>query len=102
MPASDLREVSVSPRGEPTAGRARRWVTRGEAETERLGAALAAELAPDGLLLLSGDLGSGKTVLARSIMGLLPAHNVSRSGEVAYEGRRLTGLSAGRASGRRS
>jgi len=46
-------------------------VTRGEAETERLGAALAAELAPDGLLLLSGDLGSGKTVLARGVAGAL-------------------------------
>ncbi len=54
-----------------SAGRARRWVTRGEAETERLGAALAAELAPDGLLLLSGDLGSGKTVLARGVAGAL-------------------------------
>jgi oligopeptide/dipeptide ABC transporter ATP-binding protein len=40
-----------------------------------------------------GESGSGKTVLARSIMGLLPAHNVNRGGEVTYEGRRLTGLS---------
>lgn len=32
-----------------------------------LGGALAEELAPDGVLLLSGDLGSGKTVLARGI-----------------------------------
>jgi oligopeptide/dipeptide ABC transporter ATP-binding protein len=39
-----------------------------------------------------GESGSGKTVLARSIMGLLPAHNVVRGGEVRYEGRRLTGL----------
>jgi tRNA threonylcarbamoyladenosine biosynthesis protein TsaE len=53
------------------AGRARRWVTRGEAETESLGAALAAELAPDGLLLLSGELGSGKTVLARGVASAL-------------------------------
>ncbi len=45
----------------------RRWVTRTEAETRTLGRALAAELAPDGILLLSGDLGSGKTVLARGI-----------------------------------
>ncbi len=45
----------------------RRWVTHGEAETEALGAALAAELAPDGVLLLSGELGSGKTVLARGV-----------------------------------
>jgi oligopeptide/dipeptide ABC transporter ATP-binding protein len=39
-----------------------------------------------------GESGSGKTVLARSIMGLLPARNVIRSGDVTYEGRRLTGL----------
>lgn len=45
----------------------RRWVTRTEAETMDLGGALAEELAPDGVLLLSGDLGSGKTVLARGI-----------------------------------
>lgn len=45
----------------------RRWVTRTEAETMDLGRALAEELAPDGVLLLSGELGSGKTVLARGI-----------------------------------
>jgi tRNA threonylcarbamoyladenosine biosynthesis protein TsaE len=45
----------------------RSWRTASEAETEAVGEALAAELSPDGLLLLSGDLGSGKTVLARGI-----------------------------------
>ncbi len=45
----------------------RRWLTASEAETEAVGEALAGELAPDGILLLSGDLGSGKTVLARGI-----------------------------------
>jgi tRNA threonylcarbamoyladenosine biosynthesis protein TsaE len=45
----------------------RRWVSQGEEETLRLGADLAAELAPDGILLLSGELGSGKTVLARGV-----------------------------------
>ncbi len=45
----------------------RKWTSRGEEETLRIGAALAAELAPDGILLLSGDLGSGKTVLARGV-----------------------------------
>jgi tRNA threonylcarbamoyladenosine biosynthesis protein TsaE len=45
----------------------RRWVTRGEAETRAVGAELAAELAPDGVLLLSCDLGAGKTVLARGV-----------------------------------
>ncbi len=44
-----------------------RWTTRTEEETRDLGASLAAELAPDGVLLLSGDLGSGKTVLAQGI-----------------------------------
>jgi tRNA threonylcarbamoyladenosine biosynthesis protein TsaE len=55
----------------PRPGRARRWITRGAAETERLGAELAAELVPDGVLLLRGELGSGKTVLARGVAGAL-------------------------------
>jgi tRNA threonylcarbamoyladenosine biosynthesis protein TsaE len=50
---------------------ARRWVTRTEAATERLGAELAPELGPDGVLLLTGELGSGKTVLARGLAGAL-------------------------------
>ena len=44
-----------------------RWLTKTEEGTRDLGAALAAELAPDGVLLLSGDLGTGKTVLAQGI-----------------------------------
>lgn len=43
------------------------WITSSEEETRALGAALARELAPDGVLLLSGDLGTGKTVLARGV-----------------------------------
>lgn len=49
--------------------------TSSEEETQRLGEALAAELAPDGVLLLSGDLGAGKTVLTRGVaagLGLDP------------------------------
>ncbi|HYG62527.1 MAG TPA: tRNA (adenosine(37)-N6)-threonylcarbamoyltransferase complex ATPase subunit type 1 TsaE [Thermoanaerobaculia bacterium] len=42
-------------------------MSRNEEETLDLGVALAGELAPDGILLLSGDLGSGKTVLARGV-----------------------------------
>src|SRR6478672_1208046 len=42
-------------------------ITRSEEETREMGRALARELAPDGVLLLSGELGSGKTVLARGI-----------------------------------
>jgi len=43
------------------------WITHSEEETRAVGAALARELAPDGVLLLSGDLGAGKTVLARGV-----------------------------------
>lgn len=46
----------------------RPWTaTRDEAETRALGRGLAAELAPDGVLLLSGDLGTGKTVLTQGL-----------------------------------
>lgn len=54
----------------------RRWISLDENETRQLGRALAAELAPDGVLLLSGDLGSGKTVLAQGVaagLGIPPA-----------------------------
>jgi len=33
-----------------------------------------------------GESGSGKTILARSIMGLLPRHNLVREGAIVYEG----------------
>ncbi len=36
-----------------------------------------------------GESGSGKTVLARSIMGLLPKHNVTRTGSIQFEGREI-------------
>lgn len=45
----------------------RRWITRSEEETQSLGREIGRELAPDGILLLSGDLGAGKTVLTRGI-----------------------------------
>jgi tRNA threonylcarbamoyladenosine biosynthesis protein TsaE len=45
----------------------KRWVTRSEEETRALGRKIGRELAPDGVLLLAGDLGAGKTVLARGI-----------------------------------
>ncbi|MEM8960537.1 MAG: tRNA (adenosine(37)-N6)-threonylcarbamoyltransferase complex ATPase subunit type 1 TsaE [Acidobacteriota bacterium] len=38
-----------------------------EAETAALGAALVSRLAPDGTLLLDGELGAGKTVLIRGL-----------------------------------
>lgn len=42
-------------------------ITATEADTVAFGRRLAARLAPDGVLLLSGDLGAGKTVLARGV-----------------------------------
>ena len=44
---------------------------RDEAGTERLGAAIAAALMPGMLVLLEGDLGAGKTALARVIVRAL-------------------------------
>jgi oligopeptide/dipeptide ABC transporter ATP-binding protein len=43
-------------------------------------------------LAIVGESGSGKTVLSRSVMGLLPARGVERSGSVRYEGRELVGV----------
>jgi len=40
-----------------------------------------------------GESGSGKTVLARSVMGLLTARNVMRSGSATYQGQELVGAS---------
>jgi oligopeptide/dipeptide ABC transporter ATP-binding protein len=39
-----------------------------------------------------GESGSGKTVLSRSIMGLLPAQDVIRSGTVHFAGHELTAM----------
>lgn len=51
------------------------WTARSPEETRSVGAALAERLAPDGTLLLCGDLGAGKTVLAQGVgrgLGLDP------------------------------
>jgi oligopeptide/dipeptide ABC transporter ATP-binding protein len=40
-----------------------------------------------------GESGSGKTVLSRSIMGLLPLHDVIKSGTVHFAGHELTSMS---------
>jgi tRNA threonylcarbamoyladenosine biosynthesis protein TsaE len=56
----------------------RSWQTTSEEETRRLGEMLGRELAPAGVLLLSGELGTGKTVLAQGVamaMGI-PAREV--------------------------
>jgi len=45
--------------------------TSGAEATERAGAALAAELAPGDLILVSGELGAGKTTLVRGALRAL-------------------------------
>ena len=45
----------------------------GDAATEALGAELAATLRPGDLVILEGDLGAGKTALARAIIRTLAA-----------------------------
>jgi len=73
---------------------ARRWITRAAAETERLGAELAAELEPDGVLLLTGELGSGKTVLARGVataLGIDPRQVLSPTFNLIREHRGAAG-----------
>ncbi len=40
-----------------------------------------------------GESGSGKTVLARSLMGLLTAKNVIRTGSATYDGQEIVGAS---------
>ena len=42
-------------------------VTRSEEETERLGSSIAATLSPEDVVYLRGDLGAGKTALARGL-----------------------------------
>jgi tRNA threonylcarbamoyladenosine biosynthesis protein TsaE len=46
-------------------------LTTSAAETERLGAELAAELVPGDVILVSGDLGAGKTTFVRGAMRAL-------------------------------
>jgi tRNA threonylcarbamoyladenosine biosynthesis protein TsaE len=53
----------------------RSWRTTSPAATREVGRELARELAPDGALLLEGDLGAGKTVLVQGLaegLGLDP------------------------------
>jgi tRNA threonylcarbamoyladenosine biosynthesis protein TsaE len=71
-----------------------RWLSRGDADTEAIGARLAAALQPGDLLGLHGDLGAGKTRLVRGIatgLGLRPEavrsptfvlHHVHRGGRL--------------------
>lgn len=71
----------------------RSWRTTSAAETRAFGRDLAVELSPDGALLLSGDLGAGKTVLVQGLaegLGIDPGvvqsptftlHAVHRAGD---------------------
>ena len=62
--------------------RGRNWRSGSAEETRSLGRELAEELLPDGTLLLHGDLGSGKTVLAQGVaqgLGIDPAQVQSPS-----------------------
>jgi peptide/nickel transport system ATP-binding protein len=40
-----------------------------------------------------GESGCGKSVLSRSVMGLLPSGNVVREGSVRFQGKEMVGLS---------
>lgn len=50
-----------------TTGRAIDFISHGAAQTQRLGARLGELLEPGDVLLLEGDLGAGKTVLAQGV-----------------------------------
>jgi tRNA threonylcarbamoyladenosine biosynthesis protein TsaE len=59
-----------------------------EAETERVGRELSRTLAPDAVVHLVGDLGAGKTFLARAIaaeLGADPAEVASPSFAIVHE-----------------
>lgn len=65
-----------------------RHATRSEAETRRLAARLAADLEPGAVLLLSGDLGSGKTAFVRGLaegLGIDPGEVTSPTFTLAHE-----------------
>jgi len=51
----------------------REWVSRSEEETIRWGRELAARLTPPVLVLLAGELGAGKTTLAKGLVAGLGA-----------------------------
>ncbi len=58
------------------------WLSASEEETRAIGARLAPALAPDGVVLLFGELGTGKTVLVRGLaaaLGVDPAEVCSPS-----------------------
>jgi tRNA threonylcarbamoyladenosine biosynthesis protein TsaE len=65
-----------------------RYVCTSEAETEAAGRAIARTLAPDAVVHLIGDLGAGKTFLARAIaaeLGADPRDVASPSFAIVHE-----------------
>ncbi len=65
-----------------------RYTTRSEAETRQLAAGLAADLEPGAVLLLRGDLGSGKTAFVRGLaegLGIDPGEVTSPTFTLAHE-----------------
>ena len=70
----------------------RRYVCAAEADTERAGREIARTLAPDAVVHLVGDLGAGKTFLARAIaseLGADPHEVASPSFAIVHEYPRL-------------
>ena len=64
------------------------FVCPAEADTERAGRAIAKTLAPDAVVHLAGDLGAGKTFLARAIaaeLGADPKEVASPSFAIVHE-----------------
>src|SRR5438552_3916796 len=63
-------------------------ITRSEAETEAIGESLAPRLNPGDVIYLIGDLGAGKTALARGLargLGALPREVASSSFAILHE-----------------
>lgn len=56
-----------------------RFVSRSEDETAAIGRVLASRFGPDAIVLLTGDLGAGKTCLVRAIAGALGADPIDVS-----------------------
>jgi tRNA threonylcarbamoyladenosine biosynthesis protein TsaE len=70
------------------AGMPQRYLCRTESETEAAGRAIARTLAPDAVVHLVGDLGAGKTFLARAIaaeLGANPLDVASPSFAIVHE-----------------
>jgi len=64
------------------------YICRDESDTEAAGRAIARTLAPDAVVHLSGDLGAGKTFLARAIaaeLGANPKEVASPSFAIVHE-----------------